>query len=412
MRNKWLTLSSAAMLGLAFINGCSEGPTGADPGRNVRPLTSLEKQTVTQSNQFSFTLFNSVCRTSGDKNVFISPLSVSYALGMALNGASGSTRSEMESVLGWTGISREDINSAYKSLSEYLIGLDPKVSLSISNSIWYKTGFPVETSFIETNKEFFKAEVASLNFTSPDAVKTINAWVDDATNHMIPKVIEQIPEEIVMYLINAVYFNGTWMFRFDENSTKDEPFTSQSGTSSTVKMMNMTGDLPYYQNDMYQVVDLPYGDSLYSMTVILPSTADGTDLLAQNLDEAQFNSMLSNLSVRKGLLSLPRIEVGYDTMLNRVLEGMGMKAAFSPEYASFPDICRGIPTYISYVQHLSYLKVNEEGTEAAAVTVVGFGATSGRGSAGFVMKVDHPFLLVIHERSSNAILFMGKIAML
>ncbi len=149
------------------------------------------------------------------------------------------------------------------------------------------------------------------------------------------------------------------------------------------------------------------------MTVILPRTGEGIDLLAENFDQAQFSSILGSLSVQKGSLSLPRIEVNYDAILNDVLKGMGMLAAFSPDSADFRGICSTIPTYISYLQHVSYLKVNEEGTEAAAVTTVGVSYTSNiGGSSGFDMKVDHPFLLVIHERNSNAILFMGKIGKL
>ncbi|HEY9167638.1 MAG TPA: serpin family protein [Candidatus Kryptonia bacterium] len=410
MRKPTFALLSVALFGLCALVGCSNSPTGS--GKiNVRELTPLEKQNVNQSNHFSFSLFNTVNKAETGNNVFISPLSVSYALGMVLNGADRTTKSQIDSMLGWNGVSDDDINSSYETLSDYLINLDPKVTMNIANSIWYKKGVPVEANFLNVNNKYFSAEVSALDFASPDAVTTINSWVDAKTNHKISKVLDTIPRDEVMYLINAIYFNGSWKYKFDEANTTNSPFYSDDGNTNTIELMHTQTDFPYCENEEYQAVELPYGDSLYSMVVILPKAGISIEQLSTAFNQSDFENIGSRLSVYPVEISLPRFELNYNRLLNADLKSMGMIDAFDPSKADLSRICKALSLYVTDVDHITYVKVNEAGTEAAAVTVVGIGATIAEPSS-VTMNVDRPFLFLIHERNSGAILFMGKVVKL
>ncbi|MGH7454185.1 MAG: serpin family protein, partial [bacterium] len=228
------------------------------------------------------------------------------------------------------------------------------------------------------------------------------------TNGKIKQIVDDpIAPELVMFLINAIYFKGIWTYQFDPQQTKDDWFTLADGSKKSCKMMNLKGDLPYFANARFQAVDLPYGDADFSMTILLPSQQTHVDSLLAELDQANWNLWTRSFVKHSGNLSLPKFTLEYDLLLNDVLKALGMGIAFSPDQADFTKMRKTGDLYISKVKHKTFVEVNEEGTEAAAVTSVEIGVTSVGGD--FTMRVDRPFIFVIRENHSGTIFFMGKI---
>ncbi|MBU0528222.1 serpin family protein [bacterium] len=377
-----------------------------------RELSVFEEQLVSSDNIFGIKLFKALNDAEPDSNLFISPLSVSMALGMALNGAADSTYEAMKNTLELNGLSETEINQAYKDLIELLVNLDKKVVMQIANSIWYRDNFTVEPDFIDVNKTYFDAEVQALDFDDANAPNIINNWVDENTNGLIKKIIDgDIPPEIVMYLINAVYFKGTWTYEFDEKDTKDELFNNYDNSISTIPLMLQEADFPYFETDDFQVVDLPYGDSLFTMTVILPKDGEDINEIAKTIDNDTWINWTNQLYTNEVKVYLPKFTLEWESSLVDVLVTLGMGIAFDPYQADFSRINPnpyGVENlYISDVIHKAIVKVNEEGTEAAAVTSVEFGLTSIPQIV--EIRIDHPFIFAIRERYSGTILFMGKV---
>jgi len=374
----------------------------------VRPLTASEKSLVRSSNQFGFRLLKAVNESEAGGDVFISPFSVSMALGMVLNGANGSTGEAVQSTLGFSSMTREEINKIYFALIHLLRNLDPRVQFDIANSIWHRLGFTVETEFLETNKKYFEAIVTGLNFGAPDAAKTINEWVDVSTKGKIREIVpDPIADEVMMYLINAIYFKGTWMYQFDKTRTMDAPFYRSDGVIRTTQMMHMRGTLVYVETPSYQVIELPYGDSLFSMIVVLPKPGHSIDAFVEKLTDDSWGTLKDGLDPQLVTLYLPKFTLEYEKGLVEVLTALGMGVAFDGELADFTGINRNGELYISDVKHKTFVQVDEEGTEAAAVTSVEIRVTSL--PAEVVMRVDRPFFFVITERHSGTLLFMGKV---
>ncbi|PLX33658.1 MAG: hypothetical protein C0600_00035 [Ignavibacteria bacterium] len=396
---------SVVLLAVLLLTACSDDSTGPDTPVPLRSLTEGEHEVLKANNDFAFSLFESTVATAPEKNVFLSPLSVSMALGMTLNGAVGETRTAMEETMALHGLTSAEINGAWKGLSDLLMQADPRVILTIANSIWSREGFSVEQSFIDTNREFFDAEVQSLDFNDPQAAATINAWVNAKTNGLIPDIIDPpIPPEMMMYLINAVYFKGSWTTQFDPSKTLDDEFTALGGTKQPIKMMQRKGDIRYFANTMMQVVDLPYGWDRFSMAVVLPRPGVSLTEAAAELT-SRWEDLDEQLGEIEMTVQLPRFTLEYEVEFSDILSALGMEIAFDPSRADFAGINANGGLFISEVRHKTFVEVNEEGTEAAAVTSVGVGTTS----VPEHMRVDRPFLFVIHERHSGAILFIGQV---
>lgn len=384
---------------------CSKDPVS--PERNVRDLTAVEKTLVESDNSFGLKTFREIAKSEQDKNVFISPLSISMALGMTLNGANGETKQAMQNTLELVGLTDQQINDSYQSLIELLVGLDPKVKFKIANSIWYRNTMTFEQVFLDINKTFFNAEVSGLDFNNPQSKNIINSWVENNTNGKIKQIVDNIDPLTVMFLINAIYFKGTWTYEFDKNQTQDDFFNLPNGSEVPCKMMAQAGDFSYFVNDDFQAVDLPYGDELFSMTVILPQQGKDIDALVETLNAENWNTWFSNFSKLEGELYFPRFKLEYEINLNDVLKTLGMEVAFNPSQADFTRMYKNGGIYIDKVKHKSFVEVNEEGTEAAAATVVDMKLTSV--GSGFTMRVDRPFVFAIRENHSGTILFIGKI---
>jgi len=376
---------------------------------SFREFTALEKQVASSADRFGLKLMKAVNATQQDSNVFVSPLSISMALGMTLNGANNETYDAMQSSLEMDGLTQQQINETYKSLINLLTQVDPKVVFDIANSIWYRNTWTFEQSFIDLNKKYFNALVKGLDFNDPSAPDVINNWVYNNTNGKIDKIVDSIDPTVVMYLINAMYFKGTWKYEFDKDETIDDIFSVPNGNQIPCKLMVQTNDFSYFRNSEYQAIDLPYGDDHFSMTVLLPAPTNTVDSLISRLSEENWDILLSSFSTQEGTLYFPKFELEYEITLNEVLKSLGMEIAFTPGLADFSNMYTGpADLNIDEVKHKTFVKVDEEGTEAAAVTSVSIVFTSAGGS-GFTMCVDRPFVFVIRERNSGSILFIGKI---
>lgn len=399
------TLCSFLILSLTLFIACNKS---TEPEKDaVRELTIVEKQIASSSNTFGFRLFQKVS-SKEEGNVFISPLSFSFALGMTYNGSNGSTKEAMKKTLVYPDLSDFEINQSFKALIELFTTLDDKVAFSLANSIWYKEGFSLEDEFVELNKRYFNAEVAALNFMSPIAKDIINKWCEEKTNGRIKEVIDNIPDYAVMYLINAIYFKGIWQSKFDKKYTKEQDFFKYDGNSYKLMMMTKSdSNFRYFANLKFQAVDLPYSKGDYAMTVILPNSGFNLNNIISDLNQENYNLWISSFKKRYGHLSMPKFKLDFKRSFKDILCDMGMSIAFSDGVADFSKINKNGNLFISDVLHKSFLEINEEGTEAAAVTVVEIGYTSIGDE--FRMNVNKPFLLIIRETKNNTILFLGKI---
>ena len=401
---KWLTLFTVLTV---FFLSCSlfeeEGTSERQPPREPTPN---ERAIVHSGNVFGMNVFNALHGADPDSNMLISPLSISMALGMTLNGAANETYDAMRQTLALTGLEEEDINSSYQTAIELLTSMDPEVIMSIANSIWYRDGLPVYDDFIQTNQTYFDAEVAELNFNDPSSVNVINDWVYTATNGIIETILQEIPDEVIMYLINALYFKGGWRFQFDEERTQDKPFYNYDGTETTIPMMGRKINTAYYTNweEGVRMADIPFGDSLFSFTVIIP---EDINTFADSLTLDKWNHYMNNLHSGEVYIGLPRFDLAWEKSLNDILKSIGMAVAFDQSAADFSRI---MPLdngnlFISEVKHKTYLTVDEEGAVAAAVTSVGVGMTSAPPS----IIADRPFILAIRENHIGTIMFIGKV---
>ena len=407
MKRLLLALAATALFAACDAAAPGEGGETVPP----RALSPAEARLVAADNAFSFGLLAHVVAGTPENNVFISPLSASMALGMTLNGARGQTRTDMERALGKTGMAPGEINTGYRGLIALLPHLDPRVTFTVANAIYSRTGFAVEPDFARTNRESFDATVEPLDFGNPtQAAKTMNAWASSHTNGRIGEIMspDMIGDDLVMVLMNAIYFKATWKYAFREKNTRDEPFTLRDGKSKSVKMMHQTGTFPYYQGDGFRALDLPYGDSLYSLTVLLPDAGQDVDALVATLDAPAWQAVVDGFVPASFEVGLPRLKMLYSGFFNTPLVRMGMGIAFS-DAADFSGISRGGGLAISFVKQDAFVEMNEKGTEAAAVTVVGVGTTSAGPRTPPPFVVDRPYVVVLRERTTGAILFAGRI---
>jgi serine protease inhibitor len=385
---------------------CSTHSVSPDP-RVSRELTVSEKRLVESDNQFGLKLFKEIIQEEKDKNVFISPLSVSMALGMTYNGANGETQEAMQKTLELNGLTIQEVNESYKSLIELLTGLDPKVKFQIANSIWYRKSLTFEEEFIDLNKTYFNAEVRGLDFNDPKTVDIINGWVDKNTNGKIKEIVDSpIDPLTVMFLINAIYFKGIWTYQFDKKLTKDDWFTLPDSSKKPCKMMTQDGEFQYFENADFQAIDLPYGNGDFSMTIFLPHSQKDIDSLIAEFNQDNWNKWINSFYKHEVMIEFPKFTLEYELILNNTLKALGMEIAFNPDLADFTKMYKGPESlFISQVKHKTFVQVDEEGTEAAAVTSVEIAMTS----APPWMRVDRPFVFVIRENKSQTILFIGKI---
>jgi serpin B len=319
----------------------------------------------------------------------------------------------MRTTLGFGAIDNDAINAGYHGLIALLESLDPSTQLGIANSIWYRQGLAVDASFLNTTRGAFDAEVQSVDFGNvPATLATVNGWANTQTHGRIPSILESVDPSDVMYLLNAIYFKGSWRLRFDSALTQNAPFHAANGVSQTVRLMHKQDTLLYLETPALQAVDLAYGNGAFRMTIVLPAVGTNIDAFAASINRTDWNAWTQSLHSQKIILELPRFTLAYERKLNDDLTAMGMGIAFDPQRADFTRIASVAPErlFISFVKQKAFVAVDEVGTEAAAVTAVGITVTSMPVIP--TMRVDRPFVFAIRERLSGTILFMGKITTL
>jgi serpin B len=382
-----------------------------DPDENGEiELTESGKKVVSASNAFGIDIFQRVLDDEpADENIFLSPISISLALAMTYNGANGATEDSMAFALRISHLSSSEINTAYKELAEGLKSADEDVLMDIANSIWYRQGFAVDKDFLDINTLYYNSEVRGLDFGLPESVDIINGWVAENTNNKIPTIIDNISPLHVMFLINAIYFKGIWTLQFDPENTHDALFQSVDGNYVDVSMMHYQDTINYFENDNFQAVELDYGSGNFSMVILLPKGNLSPGEIWKQTSSDTWDAWMESFVLRTVKLYLPKFTFSYEKKLNDILKNMGMGIAFEPNLADFTGINSEYPLNIDYVKHKSFVEVNEEGTEAAAVTVVAIELTSIDPNALPVFRADHPFIFAIREKSTHAIVFLGKV---
>lgn len=350
------------------------------------------------------------------EDIFYSPLSASIALSMTYNGAGGETAAAMADALGFDNMTLETVNSQYYNLIKSLESGDLEVTMNIANSIWIKEGFPVKEDFVQRNEDYYLSQVTSLPFDL-QAVDIINNWVWDKTNGLIPEIITVQDLYCVMFLINALYFKGEWSFGFDPDDTANGDFRIWDGTDKTVQMMKNSGlDYNYLIENDFQAVRLPYGREVMSMYIFMPGYGDELDDFIAGITPPQWNDWIASFQspydiygvpeFEGGNFRMPKFKASYQKELEDVLTSLGMGLAFTGG-ADFSGICSELPLFISFVRQKAVIEVNEEGSEAAAATVVGM--EQGVSPPVFSFSVNRPFFFVIRDDRTETILFMGKI---
>jgi len=401
----------ALVITAGFAFSCSKEKTDTITSFTPVNLSADQKQLVVQSNAFGFEFFKKVNEISGSNtNMMVSPLSVSMALGMARNGAAGTTLDAMNSTLGFAGMSDEQVNESYQHIIGTFTSLDPKVKMQIANSTWYRNGFEVEPAFISANRQYFNSEVTALDFADPASVNTINGWVSDKTNKLIPTILDQIPADAVMYLVNAVYFKGQWKYQFETANTAQKPFILPNGTVVQAPSMNQHATFQYFKGTGFEAIELPYNQGNFVMSVLLPDAGKSVGDIIPLLSQENWNTWSKQFADRDIKLQLPKFKYAYEEKeMKPILSGMGMGVAFDADQADFTRINPEGGLYISRVLHKSYIATDEEGTEAAAVTAVEIGVTSAGPDQVYHFTVNRPFIYFIQEKSTGTILFIGTV---
>ena len=400
---------------VSLISTVSPAPTVATspkPTINDRAnlKVKLDERLVTASTSFGFNLFDHIANQDTNKNIFISPVSVAIALSMTYNGASGETQQAIAKALELEGIKIDEVNDFNRNIQQLLTNGDTNVELNIANSLWARKDIALEATFLNKVKEFYQAEITNLNFDEPNSVNTINTWVKQNTKEKIEKIVDRIAPDSLLFLINAVYFKGKWEAPFEKALTKPQPFTLSDGKKIQHPAMSRSGEYRYYDAPTFQAISLPYGSGRFSMEVFLPKSKSNLVEFQKQLTAKNWQEWSTKFIRREGLIQLPRFKMEYETSLKNALQNMGMAIAFNPDKADFRDLT-AVKAFISDVKHKTFVEVNEEGTEAAAVTSVEMRATSAipNEEPPFKMIVDRPFFFAISDRQTGTIIFMGAI---
>lgn len=397
---------------LFALTGCEKSDV-TDTNVTQEPTTFIlpayASKALDDSNNFGIRFFTNIASEERE-NMMLSPLSANIALNMLMNAADGETYTQIRDMLGYEGLSLTEINDLYSTLTEQLLSADKKVALHLANALFYDNGFPVKNTYKEALKTAYDAEVEGLDFNdSNKTLRRINGWASDNTNKKIDRILEEISPDLVAVLMNAVYFKGDWTQKFEKNRTTNQPFTLNDG--SPIDVPTMAGDIPVkvYWGDNFSAYELSYGRNNFVMDLILPNQPlpeflSGFD---GNLYRQITNGMDLQEQQVEYIVKLPKFKFKYEKNLNETLQVLGMTDAFYEDKANLSQFSN-LPTYISFVKQNTFVEVNEEGTEAAAVTSIGFVNTSAVPTPPTV-HFDRPFIFSIRERTTNTLLFIGTV---
>jgi serine protease inhibitor len=406
MKHSFFKAFLTAAMATGLMLACTDDKTVTP--NEVHPVV-IPEAIAAGTTDFAFDFFKNLQETQPTTdNLFVSPLGLHMALGMLLNGADGGTASEVLKSLKMEGVDLVTLNNTYKTLITDMPKADSKVEFQLANSIWAKEGIQLESVYSGLLKNSFNAEINTLPFDN-NAIKRINQWASDNTNGKIDKVIEEIDPDLVLFLMNAIYFKGDWQSKFDKNDTKDTPFKLENGTNKNVKMMFQKSDFKLANTETYGALQMPYANGQFNITLILPKNSQEIGTVMNTLNLQTWNDLQKNKFNEFGVkVGLPRFKFKGKVDLNNTLSKMGFMKMFS-DAAEFGKITKSAALKVDFVKQDSYLGIDEKGTEAAAVTTIGFETTSvGPGSTPEFI-CDRPFGLIISENTSNTVLFMGRI---
>ncbi|NLK00961.1 MAG: serpin family protein [Clostridia bacterium] len=404
MRKTVVAVLSIALFSMLLLTACSEGNV-VEGGKY--DISNINQDMIDGGSQFAFDVFKSLNNEDANKSIFISPLSISSALTMTYNGAETTTKKAMEEVLGLGDLDRAVVNENYSHLLNYLQNADESIELNTANSIWIRSGEEIKKDFLEKNRNNFNAEIDTLDFSRDSSVDTINEWIDNATKGKISKMLNPpINPDVIMYLINAIYFKGEWGMQFDPERTFDGEFKTLSGNKQTVKMMSLKDEFQFIEGDDCKAIRLPYGNGQMSMYAVLPNESISINDFIKDLDREWWANIRGNLvETDDVLVQMPKFKLEYGIKnLNDNLKNLGMEEAFGDE-ADFSAIREDV--YISNVLHKAVIEVNEEGSEAAAATVVEVQEMAAMEPTTFI--ADRPFVFIIADDTTGSILFIGKL---
>jgi serpin B len=413
MKMKRVILLMSAVIALM---SCSESET-PDVGEPLQiNLSGAELRISREGNIFGMELLSATLnRDIESENVIVSPLSLNFALAMLWNGANGETRDAIQKTMGMSDYPVSEVNACFKKLKEALPATDPTTILALANSIWAHKDFSVKESFYEVNRKWYDAQVGVLDFSDSSAPAVINQWCADNTNGLITDMIDKIPDDAVMYLLNALYFKGSWSagYAFPVEATAEAEFRKDGGETLTVKMMHQTSQQLYYSDEVLAWTTLPYGNGAFRMMFVLPNEDVSFAEVFDKLRDPDYLLTTESLAAEREIsLFVPKFKLEYETSLNGTLTDMGMGIAFDRYKADLLNL--GYPPpgenlYVSNVKQKTFIDVNEEGSEAAAVTSIEISLTTAGPSQPTVFYANRPFLFLIQEVSSGVILFAGKI---
>ncbi|MCE5206527.1 MAG: carboxypeptidase-like regulatory domain-containing protein [Porphyromonadaceae bacterium] len=405
MENREIAVEGRQRIDVVMEDNISEGIMPAKPIL----LTPKQREKAEADNRFSFNVFLEISRLQGP-NAFFSPISLNMALGTLYNGSSGDTRTEMNQIWGITNFSESELNDYYRTINRRLLEADRFTDIAIANSIWYRSDFSMKEAFKETSKRYFDTDIKALDFNDSNAANVINKWCLDKTNGKINHIAATpMPGDMMMYLANAIYFKSKWQMekRFRKEQTKPDDFIQSDGKTLRVEMMEQTTSLPYYSDSYLQCVELPYGNGAYSMMAVLPPDNENISQLIEYLSSAHWERIVNQMKSERVWLKLPRLRIECNIPFNQPLKNVGMQKIFSGGFAHLSDDAFNV----SNIRQKAFIEVNEEGTEVAAVTsmmIVGYGVmkTSNEPVHFFANR---PFMLLIREKSTGVILFIGRI---
>lgn len=372
-------------------------------------LNATEKEMAAQQGDFASTLSLELCRQLGGEktdNWLVSPFSLQCALGMLSNGAAEETHDEILYALGLSQYSQEEVNAYFKKLIEGLHTVNSAITVKTANSVWGNAGVPLKEDFQKTNIENYAATVSQLDFSDPSAVDQINAWCNQTTEGLIPAILDEVNPTATVYLLNSLYFKARWESEFASEKTQEGDFTTSSGKVIKAHFMQTQRMAAYVENEWFTSTSLSYLNDSYVMRLILPQPEISIDQVLQALSESDGN-LWKNVVLAEINLKMPRFTLENKMDLTPTLQALGMKKAFSggADFSSMSDVA----TYISLVQQATRLKVDEEGSEGAAVTVIGGETSPGMPEEKVDFFLDRPFLFQILEPATGTVLFMGQV---
>ena len=405
-----LSACRTARVEKAAENGNANWSVNEEVDESFLILSDAQHEMVNNNNSFAFSLYN---KTMGMNSRVVSPLSVTYLMSMLANGADGETQQQILATLGWAGEgiqqpSLQDINDYSRMLIEKTARLDKAVTVEIANYVAVNKEFKLNSKFQKSVERDYKAGVESLNFTSPSTLKHINDWCNDRTHGMIPSIINELDPDAVSYLMNAIYFNGTWKDKFSKEETKQEMFRGYTRDIQYVDMMHRHGEYFYADGDGYSAVSIPYGNGAFRMTVILPSEGSFLRDVMASMDGGKFQELQRSMEKCNVDLKIPRFTTEVDLPLNDIISALGAPLIFSSQ-ADFSQFARG-DFYVSKMFQKAKIEVSEEGTKAAAVTaaIMMMSAMRPEKKRNVVFHADSPFAYIISENSTGSIYFMGQ----